>query len=131
MSPPVQSREAAHRFGLRAETWATWLLRLKGYRILARRYRRAGGEIDIIARQRGIVAFVEVKARDDMESALSAITKLKRRRMSRAARAWVGQNQWAMQATLRADAIFVAPGHWPRHEPNAFELDFDERGAGA
>ena len=124
MTGEAARRRRALRFGLRAETVAALLLRLKGYRILARRFAGAGGEIDVIARRGDVVAFVEVKAREDIEDAFSAITRLKRRRMGRAARAWVARNEWAMRATLRGDAVFVAPGRLPRHQENAFELEF-------
>ena len=69
------------------------------------------------------VAFVEVKARGAMEDALSSIGAAKRRRFSRAARAWVARHPWAVEKTLRADAVFVAPRRWPRHLEAAFELD--------
>ncbi len=117
-------RRRAHRFGLRAETLAMLYLMLKGYQILDKRFHAAGGEIDLIAKRRDVVAFIEVKAREDLENALSAITQLKRRRISRAARAWVSRHEWAMRATLRADAVFLAPGRWPRHLQDAFALDF-------
>jgi putative endonuclease len=118
-------KRSAHLFGLRAE-WiaAAWLL-LKGYRILARRFTGAGGEIDIVARRGTTIAFVEVKARPALDEAASAIGEVKRRRMSRAARAWLTRNPWAMRATLRGDAIFVAPGRLPRHLPAAYLLDID------
>ena len=121
--PGVKRR--AHLFGLRAE-WiaAAWLL-LKGYRILARRFSGAGGEIDIVARRGTTIAFVEVKARPALDEAASAIGEVKRRRMSRAARAWLTRNPWAMRATLRGDAVFVAPGRLPRHLPAAYLLDID------
>ncbi len=53
------------RRGLWAETLCLWALRLKGYRILARRYRSPAGEIDLIARRGSVLAAVEVKARAD------------------------------------------------------------------
>ena len=42
---------------------------------------------------------------------------------ARAARAWVTRNRWAAGKVLRADAVFVAPGRWPRHLPAAFEME--------
>ena len=120
-----EAKRRAHRFGLRAE-WlaAVWLL-LKGYRILARRFSVAGGEIDIVARRRDVVAFVEVKARPGLDEAAIAISEVKRRRMSQAARVWLTRNSMAMTATLRGDAVFVAPGRLPRHLPSAYLLDID------
>ena len=56
-------RVAAFRTGLSAESRAAALLMAKGYRILAKRFRTPHGEIDIVAKRRNLVAFVEVKAR--------------------------------------------------------------------
>ena len=99
-----------------------WLL-AKGYRPLARRYSAAGGEIDLIVRRGGTIAFVEVKARADMDAALTSIDATKRRRFSRAARAWLSRNPALAGMTFRADAVFIAPGALPRHIPEAFTLD--------
>ena len=57
------NRQAAEKRGRGAETLACWYLRLQGWRILARRARVPGGEVDIVARRGGTLAFVEVKAR--------------------------------------------------------------------
>jgi putative endonuclease len=108
--------------GRGAERTALVWLMLKGYRPLASRFSAAGGEIDLIMRRGGTVAFVEVKARAEMEVALTAIDATKRRRFARAAGAWLARHPWAAGLTLRADAVFIAPGHWPRHLPNAFEI---------
>jgi putative endonuclease len=75
-----------------------------------------------VARRGRTIAFVEVKARGDLEDAFIAITPQKQRRISRAANRWVATHPWAMNYTLRADAIFIAPGMLPRHLANAFEL---------
>ena len=123
--PGRQAKRRAHLFGLRAETIAAALLICKGYRILERRYVVAGGEIDIVARRGATVAFVEVKARGDLDEAASAISETKRRRISRAARLWVTRNAWSIGENLRGDAIFVAPGRLPRHLPSAYTLDLD------
>jgi putative endonuclease len=119
------ARRRAHLFGLRAESAAAVWLLLKGYRILERRFQIAGGEIDVVARRGDVVAFVEVKARPGLDEAASAISEIKRRRISRAARVWLTRNPWAMGATLRGDAIFVAPRRLPRHLPAAYLLDMD------
>lgn len=118
-------RRRAHRAGLAAEWAAIACLRLKGYRILARRYLVKGGEIDIIARRGATIAFVEVKLRATMGDALVSIEPVKRRRMARAARTFVSRQQRAGGLTWRADAIYCAPWHLPRHVPAAFELRLD------
>ncbi|HEX9168591.1 MAG TPA: YraN family protein [Roseiarcus sp.] len=121
----TERRRGAHLYGLKAESIAALMLRLKGYRILARRFVVNGGEIDLVARRGGAIAFVEVKARADMDVAEIAISATKRRRIARAARVWLARNQWAAGLTLRGDAVFVAPGRLPRHAPSAYRLDVD------
>jgi len=122
---PYAARRRAYRFGLRAESVAALLLALKGYRVLARRFSAAGGEIDLVARRGATIAFVEVKARDALDDAASAIVEAKRRRIGRAARVWLARNAWAAGLNLRGDAVFVAPRRLPRHLAAAYRLDFD------
>ena len=123
MARSEEKRRAAHVYGLRAETVAALWLRLKLYRILARRYRTQDGEVDIIAQRGDVVAFVEVKARGDLDAAQIAITPQKRRRFSRAAGRWMATHPWAASHTLRADAVFVAPRRLPLHVEAAFEME--------
>ena len=61
-----RARRTAYLFGQKAETLAALWLRLKGYRILARRFRAPPGEIDLVARRGRVLALVEVKARADL-----------------------------------------------------------------
>jgi putative endonuclease len=121
----TERRRGAHLYGLKAESIAALILRLKGYTILAQRYVISGGEIDLIARRRGVIAFVEVKARADLEVAAIAISATKRRRIARAAKVWLTRNQWAAGLTLRGDAVFIAPRRLPRHLPDAYRLMID------
>lgn len=109
--------------GRNAEWLALVFLLAKGYRPLARRFSAAGGEIDLIVRRGRTVAFVEVKIRAEMGQALVSIDAAKRRRIGRAARAWMTRHPWVMGMTLRGDAVYLAPGAWPRHQPDAFGLD--------
>ena len=78
-------RQEAEKRGRGAETLACWYLRLKGWRILARRARVPGGEVDIVARRRRTLAFVEVKARATEESAAFALDEWRLRRVVTAA----------------------------------------------
>jgi putative endonuclease len=64
------ARVAAFRTGVSAETQASAYLMLKGYRIVARRYRSGYGEIDIVARRRQTLVFVEVKTRARLDDGL-------------------------------------------------------------
>ena len=120
-----RGRRRAHVFGLRAE-WiaAAWLI-AKGYRVLARRFVVRGGEIDLVVQRGQTIAFVEVKARGDLDEAAGAIHELKRRRLSWAIRIWVTRNPWAVGFILRGDAVFIAPGRLPRHTVEAYTLNLD------
>ena len=74
-------RVAAFRTGVSAETRAAAYLMAKGYRVLAKRFRTPYGEIDIVARRRNLLAFVEVKARASLDEAAYAVTPRNQRRI--------------------------------------------------
>jgi len=114
-------RIAAFQSGLSAESrCAAWLI-AKGYRIVARRFRSGVGEIDIIARRRGVTAFIEVKARPTLDDAAYAITPHQQRRIIAAAEAWLATHPQYGNDDLRFDAMLIAPGHLPRHLMAAFD----------
>ncbi len=115
------ARRAAFRYGLSAESRAAAVLIAKGYRILARRFRSPFGEIDIVARRRGTVVFVEVKARDTLDAAAEAVSLRQRRRIIAAAQAWLADHPDDAHGDLRFDVMLVAPGRLPRHLPAAFD----------
>lgn len=117
-------RRAAYLFGLDAEYWAEILLRLKGYRVLARRFQGGGAEIDLIVRRGTTLVFVEVKARPSLEAALATITAPKLARIGRGARAFLAHLP-AMPQTIRCDAILIAPGTLPRHIQSIGEITID------
>ena len=111
------NREAAEKRGRGAETLACWWLRLHGWRILARRARVSGGEVDIIARRGRVLAFVEVKARATEESAAMSLDAWRLRRVVVAAER-LAPRYLKPDDDLRIDAIFIVPGRLPRHMPN-------------
>ncbi len=124
MAPPEPThRRLAERRGRRAETLAGWVLRLKGYRILARRYRTPVGEIDLIARRGRAIAFVEVKQRASLAEAAEAVTPTGRRRIARAASLWLAAHPAAASLDLRFDVIICMPHRLPRHIEHAFDAD--------
>ena len=116
-------RREAERRGRRAEARAAWFLRLKGYRLIARRFRTPVGEIDLIVRRGRTIAFVEVKHRPTMDEASEAATPKGRERVARAAALWLARNPAAAEGTLRFDVILAAPGRWPRHLAGVFDAD--------
>ena len=118
-----ETRRKAYGRGRRAETLAAWWLRLKGYRILARGFRVAAGEIDLIARRGRLIALVEVKARPSLEQAGAAILPRQRQRIARAAEVFLQRHPKLAGLSLRFDVVLLAPGRWPRHLANAWRLE--------
>jgi putative endonuclease len=113
------TRQRAERGGRRAETIAAWWLRLKGWKILARRLRMPLGEVDIVARRGRIVAFVEVKARASPAEAAHALDEYRLRRVAAAAGALA--HRFARDGDdIRIDAIFIVPRRLPRHMANVW-----------
>ena len=80
----VESRRRAENAGRQAETLAAMLLRIKGYRLVARRFKTPVGEIDILARKGNQLVAVEVKERPNLETGLSAVSAAQWQRISRA-----------------------------------------------
>lgn len=119
--PPSPQRQVAFSLGISAESRAAAFLIAKGFRILARRWRAPVGEIDIIARRRHLLVFVEVKARATLDNAAESVTPRQRQRIAAAAEAWLASNGADGFQDIRFDAILVAPGKMPRHIAGAFE----------
>lgn len=113
------NREAAEKRGRGAETLACWWLRFHGWRILARRARVPGGEVDIIARRGKDLAFVEVKARATEEAAAMSLDAWRLRRVVAAAERLAPRFLKAGD-DLRIDAVFIVPRRLPRHMPNVW-----------
>ena len=113
------NRQVAEARGRRAETLAAWWLRLRGWRILARRARVPGGEVDLVARRGRTVAFVEVKQRGSEEAAAMALDEYRLRRVAVAAERLAPRYAKAGD-DIRIDAIFLVPGRLPRHLANVW-----------
>lgn len=119
----MRDRRAAERSGHSAETLALWYLRLKGWRLLARRYKCASGEVDLVMRKGETTAFIEVKARATLDGAVESVSPYQARRISAAARSYLVTDAKANTQACRFDIVAVSPYHWPRHIPNAFDGD--------
>ncbi|MBO6947729.1 MAG: YraN family protein [Rhodospirillales bacterium] len=113
-------RRRANRRGRGAETLAAGILRLKGYRILARGFRVPTGEIDIVAARGRTIAFVEVKARESRTAALDAVGFQQRGRIVRAAEHFLSQHAGLRGHDLRFDVIAIVPGRLPEHIADAW-----------
>ena len=119
---PRLERQIAFRTGISAESRAAAFLIAKGFRILARRWKSPVGEIDIIARRRSLLVFVEVKARERLDDAAWSVTDRQRLRIVAAAEAWLTRYPDDRIRDMRFDAVLVAPGRIPRHIPSAFDV---------
>lgn len=119
----TEERRRAESLGLSAETRVAWALRLTAHRIVARRFRCASGEIDLVARRGRTLVFVEVKARDTLEAAIAAVTPRSRARILAAADAFVARHPAWADHDRRFDLVAVLPGRWPKRFPDAFRAD--------
>ena len=114
------TRQQAEKRGRGAETIACWYLRMRGWRIVARRARVPGGEVDIVARRGRTLAFVEVKARGTEASAAFALDEDRLRRVAVAAERLMPRYMDGVDE-VRIDAIFIVPFRWPQHLENVWQ----------
>ena len=111
--------------GKNGEDLACRELERRGYAIIARRYRRRGGELDIIARDGGTLVFVEVKAREShaFGAAAEAVTGLKRRKIAELALDYMMRNHLS-NCPCRFDVVSI---HFDSGSPviDLFQNAFD------
>lgn len=117
-------RRAALKRGERGEWLAALALRLKGFAIVARRYRCKAGEIDLVGRRGDLVIIVEVKARATLEQALEAVTPAAWHRIEAAADHWTARQRDHGRLSIRFDVIAILPGRWPVHVPAVHQSRF-------
>lgn len=92
---------------------------MHGWRILARRARVPGGEVDLIARRGRTLAFIEVKQRATEDAAAWALDEYRLRRVAVAAERL--SPRFAQDGDdIRIDALFLVPGRLPRHLVNVW-----------
>jgi putative endonuclease len=112
--------------GREGEDRAAKFLAQRGYRILERNYRTRSGEIDLIALDRGVVVFVEVKTRTSNAFGAPelAVTPQKQRRMLKAALGYMKYKK-LHQVPCRFDVVAISGAAGPEVEliQNAFEMD--------
>ena len=112
--------DTSYTRGLFAEFLARMYLRLHGYKIIKTRYitgrHTNRAEIDIVAKRRNVIVFIEVKNRKSIELACDAITPRQVARLRRAAETFIAQTNWRGDA--RFDVIAVC-GRKIHHIKNA------------
>lgn len=116
-----------HQFGQASEMQAERFLLAKGYRILDRNVRTPLGELDLVAEDRGVVVFVEVKGRttEAFGGALLAVNHRKRAKLTKLAALYLAQRHWSDKA-CRFDVVLVRRRSSDQgqieHLQNAFDL---------
>ena len=117
------ARQALGELGERiAERW----LRERGWKIVQRRFRSGHRDIDLVVEQNGLVAFVEVKARQGelFGDPVAAVNWRKQKELGRSARVWVARHGRRDEA-YRFDVVGVLLNGTTvriRHVEGAFDL---------
>jgi putative endonuclease len=115
MDDHAQERRLHYRRGHLSEWVAAGYLAAKGYRILARRWKSPGGEIDLIAARGNRLAFVEVKYRPTLAEAEASITVRQRSRVRRGASLWLARHPAYRAHRIGFDLLFLIRRRWPVH----------------
>ncbi len=111
----------SYYFGKFAEKIAAAFLTLKGYKILAKRYKNHFGEIDLIAKKFSTVVFIEVKARRGKYLVEEVLRPKQLQRIKRSAEYFIAQNQQFHDKNIRFDFIEIGRNFWPKHQKNFWE----------
>lgn len=114
------AKQKAYARGHKGEGLAALYLRLKGYRILEKRFKTPVGEADLIARKGKTLAFIEVKARETYAQGVEAVTRHQQKRVMRAAEYFLAHRDNLHGLTIRFDVIVALPGLRLRHIKNAW-----------
>jgi putative endonuclease len=114
-----RDRHEADQRGREGEAEAAMFLAQNGWQIVAERVKTKAGEIDLVAKRTGLVAFVEVKWRAQAANLADAINE---RRLARVAAAVeiVWQDYATQGEDIRIDVLLLAPGRKPTHIENAW-----------
>ncbi|HVW74192.1 MAG TPA: YraN family protein [Rhizomicrobium sp.] len=116
--------QVAHQRGHRSEALAALWLRLKGYRILARRLKTKAGEIDLVAAAPfGPICFIEVKARKLALAAAQSVLPAQQTRIARAASLYLAGRPGLARRGARFDIVAIGEGRWPRHHRDVWRAD--------
>ena len=122
MSADKARRRRAYQKGRTAEDEAAGLLARRGYQILSRRYRSPVGEIDLIASDGRRLAFVEVKARRELDDAAWSVTPRQQRRIADAASHWLQAFPQFQSWDMSFDAVLIASRQRSEYIADAFQM---------
>jgi putative endonuclease len=121
----MNKKLAAYQRGHHGESLAALWLRLKGYRILARRLKTRAGEIDLVAAAPfGPVCFIEVKARTAARTAAESVGRTQQTRIARAASLYLASRPGLARRGSRFDIVAIVPRRLPVHLRDVWQPDF-------
>lgn len=102
----------SRELGAWGEEQAARYLRRKGYTVVERNYSCRFGEIDLIARSRGVIAFVEVKLRRnaDFAQAREFVTFSKQQKILKSASLWLSVHDCELQPRFDVIEIYAPEG---------------------
>lgn len=103
----IKTRRSKERFGRFAELIAALWLQLHGYKILKRRFKNPLGEVDLIAKRGSTLIFIEVKARQNLDQGLEALTLFQQQRIKNGARFYLAKHQINSFQDVRFDYIIL------------------------
>lgn len=106
--------------GQGGEAAAGRFLQQQGYEILETNWSCKIGEIDLIARRKRLIIFVEVKTSKTIASALQMIGQAQQRRIANAAQLWIRENAFGPTHLFRFDAILVGSDQKLQHIEGAW-----------
>jgi putative endonuclease len=109
-----------HRIGVFAEWWAMLWLWLRGYRIVARRFRCYQGEIDLIVFRHGTIVFAEIKIRHSVLQLAYALPDRQSRRIRQAAALFLQRHPTYRSCDIRFDLLLLDYWGGINHLENAF-----------
>jgi putative endonuclease len=110
MTSDKSKRSKSVYHGHLAERWVGLLMCLRGYRIIARRYRCAYGEVDLIVRRRRHLRFIEVKYRRDYrDDEIDRIlpTPRSQTRIKKTALHFVSTQYYHQDMTIHLDCVII------------------------
>lgn len=114
--------KTSHAKGLYAEMLAAISLKVRGYKVLAKRYKTSHGEIDVIALRKNTLAFIEVKARASQCDALEAVLPRSQKRIANSAQMFLAEHPQYQNHDMRFDVITVCPASLPIHHENMWQI---------
>lgn len=112
-------RQRAEKAGRKGETRAALWMQAQGWQLLDQRVKTPRGEIDLVMRRGGLVAFIEVKWRQSRAELDHAIDEYRLQRVAAAVEC-VAHEYAADGEDIRIDVILLAPKSLPRHVENAW-----------